>query len=163
MYIGFHIPFFSPSSLSFGFFLVNHLFKVSVQTISDSNLQSLFYNVIYDAASTINYSKEPMDIGVVESPYATNLRLLPSPLPLKRGHIVHVIVARTPTLGPASTCRLTSGFKWTFGQHRMCPSMFLPMAHCPPMPTPPRPSHISMYIIAYAKVALHFLCYFCLS
>ena len=71
-------------SLRFCFCRVHQLLADSVQGASDSNLESLQYEVVYDAASTIDYSKEPIDAGVVDSPPPKKLiRPSPSPSPLK--------------------------------------------------------------------------------
>ena len=45
---------------------------------------SFIYETVYDAASTIDYSKDPIDAGVVDSPPAKKVfRHSPSPSPLK--------------------------------------------------------------------------------
>ena len=51
---------------------------------NDSNMGSFIYETVYDAASTIDYSKDPIDAGVVDSPPAKKVfRHSPSPSPLK--------------------------------------------------------------------------------
>ena len=56
----------------------------SIEIDSDTNLGSFFYETVYDAASTIDYSKEPIDAGVVDSPPPKQIfRHSPSPSPLK--------------------------------------------------------------------------------
>jgi hypothetical protein len=67
MYIGFYISLF-PSFLCFGFFIVHRLFANLIQDVSDSSLQSFFYEAAYGAASMIINSKEALEAGVVNSP-----------------------------------------------------------------------------------------------
>jgi hypothetical protein len=56
----------------------------SIDVVSESNLESFIYETVYDAASTIDYSKEPLDAGVVDSPPPKQIfRQSPSPSPLK--------------------------------------------------------------------------------
>ena len=56
----------------------------SIDVVSESDLGSFFYETVYDAASTIDYSKEPIDAGVVDSPPPKKIfRPSPSPSPLK--------------------------------------------------------------------------------
>ena len=85
MYIDFHMlpPF--PPSIGFCLFLFWHQrLEPSIEIVSDSNLGSFFYETVYDAASTIDYSKEPLDAGVVDSPPPKQIfRQSPSLLPLK--------------------------------------------------------------------------------
>jgi hypothetical protein len=40
----------------------------SIDVVSESNLESFFYETVYDATSTIDYLKEPLDAGVVDRP-----------------------------------------------------------------------------------------------
>src|SRR5450631_2415325 len=84
MYIHFHmLP--PPPSLGFCVFLFWHQrLEPSIEVVSESNLGSFFYETVYDAASTIDYSKEPLDAGVVDSPPPKQIfRQSPSPSPLK--------------------------------------------------------------------------------
>lgn len=56
----------------------------SIDVVSESELGSFIYETVYDAASTIDYSKEPLDAGVVDSPPPKKIfRQSPSPSPLK--------------------------------------------------------------------------------
>lgn len=131
MCIGFKHPHFSPSSSCFGLFLVNHIFEDSVQTIINSNLQSL----LYDVASMINYSKEPLDGGIVDSPPLKQI-FCPSPSPLKRVAPMHDC-GQTPPLSLVATWCLTSGFGCTSGNTKCtCPRsspqhIAHPCRHCP--------------------------------
>lgn len=90
VYLGFHVP---PFWLSFCYllFLVPQLLDASLQAVSDSNPESVFYEAVYDAASTIDYSREPIDAGVVDSPPPKKIfRPSPSPSPLKGGGVAVV-------------------------------------------------------------------------
>ena len=62
----------APSPLPLGFvcflFVRHHHLEPSLEVVSDSNLESFFYGTVNDVASTIDYSKEPLDAGVVDSP-----------------------------------------------------------------------------------------------
>jgi hypothetical protein len=77
----------SPSSLGFCFVPIlppalGALYYIAV--VSESDLESFFYETVYDVASTIDYSKEPIDAGVVDSPPPKQIfRQSPSPSPLK--------------------------------------------------------------------------------
>jgi len=85
MYVDFH-TFFSPYSLGFCFvfILFSQPFEPSIDIVSESNLESFVYETVYDAASTIDYSKEPIDADVVDSPPPKKIfRHSPSPSPLK--------------------------------------------------------------------------------
>jgi hypothetical protein len=64
-------------------FLLQRL-EPSIDIVSESELGSFFYETVYDAASTIDYSKEPIDAGVVDSPPPKQIfRRSASPSPLK--------------------------------------------------------------------------------
>jgi hypothetical protein len=68
----------------FGSFVWHQRLEPSIDIVSESNLGSFFYETVYDAASTIDYSKEPLDAGVVDSPPPKQIfRQSPSPSPLK--------------------------------------------------------------------------------
>lgn len=84
VYIDFHIlPPFPLAYVCCVSILYQHL-EPSIQAASESNLESFFYEAVYDAASTIDYSKEPIDAGVVDSPPPKQIfRHSPSPSPLK--------------------------------------------------------------------------------
>ena len=97
-----YIP--SPSSPCFGFFLVYQHFKDLVQATSNANLQSLFYDVV----STINYFKEPLNIGVMDSQPPAQTNLLPFIIPSPLNGVAHA---------------------HNRGWH---PSPFLPTTHCHP-------------------------------
>lgn len=43
-------------------------FEPSLQVVNESKLESFFYEVVYDATSTINCSKEPFEAGVMDTP-----------------------------------------------------------------------------------------------
>ena len=67
----------------FLFFCHQHL-EHSIDVVSESNLGSFFYETVYNAASTIDYSKEPLDVGIVDSPPPKQIfRQSPVPSPLK--------------------------------------------------------------------------------
>lgn len=161
MYTNFHIfPSFSPSFPCFEFFLGDQLFEDLIQAVCDFNLQSFFYDALYDAASMINYSKEPLDAIIVDNPppkpiFAPHCRCQHSKLTQRVDHARHC--GQTPPLGSMATWCLINSFGWTFDQHQICPSSFLPIAQCSSMLTLPRPSHILRYAITYAK--LHFVSY----
>ena len=74
-----------PPFFGFCLFLFWHQrLEPSLEVISESNLGSFFYETVYDAASTIDYSKEPIDAGVVDSPPPKQIfRRSASPSPLK--------------------------------------------------------------------------------
>ena len=56
----------------------------SIEIFSDSNLGSFFYEIVYDVASIIDYSKKPLNAGVVDSPPPKKIcQRSPSPSPLK--------------------------------------------------------------------------------
>ena len=63
MYFEFHIPP-SPIIPVFWFLSVHQLFKDLLQAVNKSNLQSLFCNVV----STVDYSKESLNVGIMDSP-----------------------------------------------------------------------------------------------
>lgn len=57
------------ASLRFCLFLIWHQrLEPSFEVVGDLNLGSFFYETIYDAASIIDYSKEPLNAGIVDSP-----------------------------------------------------------------------------------------------
>ena len=65
-------------------FILQQFLEPSIDIASDSNLGSFIYETVYDAASTIDYSKDPIDAGVVDSPPPKKIyRHSPSPSPLK--------------------------------------------------------------------------------
>ena len=75
----------SPSPLGFCFALILHQYvEASIDVPDNSNLGSFVYETVYDAASTIDYSKDPIDAGIVDSPPPKKIyRQSPSPSPLK--------------------------------------------------------------------------------
>ena len=85
MYLDFHALYLPPLPLGFVLFpFLRQRLEPSIEIVSDSNLGSFFYETVYDAASTIDYSKEPLDAGVVDSPPPKQtFRQSPSPSPLK--------------------------------------------------------------------------------
>ena len=85
MYLDFHALYLPPLPLGFVLFpFLRQRLEPSIEIVSDSNLGSFFYETVYDAASTIDYSKEPLDAGVVDSPPPKQIfRQSPSPSPLK--------------------------------------------------------------------------------
>ena len=77
----------------FCFHFLHQLLEPSIDIASDSNLGSFIYETVYDATSTIDYSKEPLDAGVVDSPPSKKIfRHSPSPSPLK-GSISNNVLA----------------------------------------------------------------------
>ena len=85
MYVDFHTLYSLPLPLGFVWGSVLQQFlEPSIDIVSDSNLGSFIYETVYDAASTIDYSKDPIDAGVVDSPPPKKIyRHSPSPSPLK--------------------------------------------------------------------------------
>jgi hypothetical protein len=72
MYIDFHM---FPLPVPWGFFFFFFFFVLfgiiiwsPLKVDSNSNLGSFFYETVYDAASIIDYSKEPLNAGIVDSP-----------------------------------------------------------------------------------------------
>lgn len=63
-----HVP--SPRPLGFVcfFFFFGIIIWSPLKVDSNSNLGSFFYETVYDAASIIDYSKEPLNAGIVDSP-----------------------------------------------------------------------------------------------
>ena len=72
-------------SLGFCLFLFWHqCLEPSLEVVNDSNLGSFFYETVYDAVSAIDYSKEPLDVGVINSPPSKQIfQQSPSVSPLK--------------------------------------------------------------------------------
>src|ERR1700738_3997644 len=85
MYIDFHmLPPPPPFPWVLSVFFWHQRLEPSLEVVSESNLGSFFYETVYDAASTIDYSKEPLDAGVVDSPPPKQIfRQSLSPSPLK--------------------------------------------------------------------------------
>ena len=81
MYVDFHTLDYLPFPL--GFVLLSFLqqfLEPSIDIAGDSNLGSFIYEAIYDAASTIDYSKDPINAGVVDGPPPKKIyRHSPSP------------------------------------------------------------------------------------
>ena len=86
MYVDFHTLYSLPLPLGFVMLSFLHQFLEPLFDIaSDSNLGSFICETVYDAASTIDYSKDPIDAGVVGSPPPKKIfRHSPSPSLLKR-------------------------------------------------------------------------------
>lgn len=58
-----------------------------IQVVNDPNLQSFFYEAVYNVVSTIDYSKESMDVGIIETvPPKKIFHLSPSPSFAQRGY-----------------------------------------------------------------------------
>ena len=65
-------------------FVCHQHLEPSIDTVNESNMGSFFNETVYDAASTIDYSKEPLDAGVIDSPPPKQIfRQSPSSSPLK--------------------------------------------------------------------------------
>lgn len=149
-----HPPPSPPPTCDLVFFLVHHFVEDSDQAASDSNLQSLFNKATYNASSSIDYSKEPLDARVVDHPLAhTYILPLPIPITTQKGHPctmfkpgLPLLVRRWRGASPATLDGRLINTKWT--------RSFLHGTHCPPMWTLSQPFHITRYSIAYAK--LHF-------
>ena len=72
MYIDFHML----PPLSFGFCLIlfwHYHLEPLLEVINDSNLGSFIYETVYNVASIINYSKEPLDAAVINSPHKAKM------------------------------------------------------------------------------------------
>lgn len=111
------------------FCFVYNFFKGLVQAVNDSNLQGLFYDTTYGMVSTIDYSKEPLDFSVVDSPRSCKSSTPLRPCRYSKGSLVCAIVARVPLLDLVATWRLISSYGWTFDQ---------------PIPKTPNPSNQSI-------------------
>ena len=86
-----------PSSTCFGFSLVHQLFEDLVQVANNSNLQSLFY----DMASTTDYSKEPLNINVMNDPPPSPSKFYAPHRPCH--HLKGLPTCATMTMNPLST------------------------------------------------------------
>jgi hypothetical protein len=157
MYVDFHTLY--PLPLPLGFVVLSFLHQFlepSIDIPDDSNLGSFVYETVYDAASTIDYSKDPIDAGVVDSPPPKKIyRHSPSPSPLK-GLAAHAF--RHRPLDPLAILNASGGFVWTPVQQIVGRPPSLRAAFVPSYPTRtlaslvlrcPTPFQKSFYLVKF--------------